>query len=99
LERLYGLKQAGQGWYEELTKVMVGKLGVKRSALDHSILYRKHNEEHTIVAMATDDMALTSKRESDIVKLKSKVSQHWEIMDGGKMQWYLGFTIEWDQVA
>ena len=49
---------------------MVGELGFKRSALDHSVFCRKHNEEHTIVSVATDDMALTSKRKSDIVKLK-----------------------------
>jgi len=64
---------------------MVGKLGFKQSALDHSVFHRKRNEEHTIVAMATDDMALTSKQESDIIKLKSKISQHWKITDGGKM--------------
>jgi hypothetical protein len=29
LKGLYGLKQAGRGWYQELTKVMVGELGFK----------------------------------------------------------------------
>ena len=85
LKGLYGLKQAGRGWYQELTKVMVGELGFKRSALDHSVFYRRRDEEHTVVAVATDDMALTSKREADIVKLKSEISQHWEITDGGEM--------------
>ena len=99
LKGLYGLKQAGHGWYQELTKVMVRKLNFKRSALDHSIFYRKHGEEHTIVAVATDDMAITSKRAVDITKLKSKLRQHWEITDGGKMHWSLGFEIKRDRAA
>jgi Reverse transcriptase (RNA-dependent DNA polymerase) len=99
LKGLYGLKQAGRGWYQKLTKVMVGKLGFKWSALDHSVFCRKCNEEHTVVAVATDDMALTSKWKSDITKLKSEISQHWEITDGGEMQWYLGFAIKRDRVA
>ena len=99
LKGLYGLKQAGRGWYQELAKVMVGELGFKRSALDHSVFYRRSEEEHTVVAVATDDMALTSKRASDIVKLKSEISQYWQITDGGEMHWYLGFAIKRDRVA
>ena len=41
MKGLYGLKQARRGWYQELTKVMVGKLGFKRSALNHSVFYQK----------------------------------------------------------
>jgi hypothetical protein len=97
LKGLYGLKQAGcGGWYQELTKVMVGKLGFKQSVLDHLVFYKRSKEDHTVVAVATDDMALMSKRASDIVKLKSEISQHWQITDGGEMHWYLGFTIKRD---
>ena len=99
LKGLYGLKQAGHGWYQELTKVLVGKLGFKRSALDHLVFYKCHKEEHTVVAVVTDDMALTSKWVVDIAKLKSKICQHWVIMDGGEMHWYLGFEIKQDQAA
>ena len=43
-------------------------------------------------------MALVSKQESNIIKLKSEIGQHWEITDGTKMQLYLGFSIKQDQV-
>jgi len=99
LKGFYGLKQAGCGWYQELAKVMVGELGFKQSVLDHSVFYRRSTEEHTVVAVATDDMALTSKRASDIAKLKSEISQYWQITDGGEMHWYLGFAIKRDRVA
>ena len=58
---LYGLKQAGRGWYLEMMKVFVENLGFKRSKADHLVFYRKRGEEHTVVVVATDDMAVTSK--------------------------------------
>ena len=59
---LYRLKQAGRGWYKEMSKVFMTKLGFKRSAIDHSVFYWHKGEEHTIVAVETDDMAVTSKK-------------------------------------
>jgi hypothetical protein len=64
-----------------LTSVFIDELGFRRSAVDHSIFYRRSEEEHTIVAVATDDMALTSKRAMDIEKFKSKLGRHFEITD------------------
>ena len=61
LKGLYGLHQAGRGWYKEMAGVFVNKLGFKKSAVDHSVFYRRMKDEHTIVAVATDDMAITSK--------------------------------------
>ena len=54
---LYGLKHAGRGWYLKMSRVFLKELGFERSAIDHSVLYRRKAEEHTIVAVATDDMA------------------------------------------
>ena len=65
LKGLYGLKQAGRGWYMEMMRVFIKELGFERSVIDHSVYYRCKGEEHTIVAVATDDMALTSKRAED----------------------------------
>jgi Reverse transcriptase (RNA-dependent DNA polymerase) len=58
---LYGLKQAGRGWYLEMSRVFVKELGFTRSAIDHSVFYQRDGETHVIVAVATDDMAVTSK--------------------------------------
>ena len=60
LKGLYGLKQAGRGWYLEMSKVFVNNLGSKRSAIDHSVFFKREGEEHTIVTVATDNMAVTS---------------------------------------
>ena len=48
-------------------------------------------DKHTVIAVATDNMAITSKRLQDIEKLKDKLHQHWKISDLGELTWYLGF--------
>jgi hypothetical protein len=99
LKCLYGLKQAGRGWYKEMSRVFTTELGFTRSAVDHSIFYRRSGEEHTVIAVATDDMALTSKRRIDIEKLKEEISRHWDISDKGELSWYLGFEVKQNRAA
>ena len=96
---LYGLKQAGRGWYLEMSRVFVKELGFTRSAIDHSVFYRRDGEAHVIVAVATDDMAVTSKRAVDAEKFKSDIRKFWEITDHGPIKWFLGFEIKRDREA
>ena len=44
LKGLYGLKQAGRGWYLEMTRVFLKELDFKRSAIDHSMYFRHKGE-------------------------------------------------------
>ena len=83
LKGLYGLKQASMGWYIKMAGVFMYKMGFKQSAIDHSVFYQRSSEEHTIVAVATDDMAVTSKRKVDAKQFKSKVKEFWEITNHG----------------
>ena len=66
LKGLYGLKQAGHGWYLEMSRVFLKELGFEYSASDHSVFYWHTTKEHTIIMVATDDMAVTSKLLIDI---------------------------------
>jgi hypothetical protein len=94
LKALYGLKQAGRVWRQELMKVLVTDLGFKRSAVDHLICLRRTTDEHSIVAVATDDMAITSKQTADVKRFKSELWQYWEISDKGELSWFLGFEVK-----
>ena len=96
---LYRLKQAGGGWYMEMTRVFIKELGFERSAIDHLVYYRHKGEEHMIVAVATDDMALTSKRAEDAQQFKAKIKIFWDITDHGPIKWFLRFEIKRDQDA
>ena len=99
LKGLYGLKQAGRGWYLEMSKVFINNLGFKRSAIDHSVFFKQKGDEHTIVAVATDDMAVTSKRPEDAHRFKDEVRKYWDITDHGPIKWFLGFEIKRDREA
>ena len=37
---LYGLKQAGRGWYKEMAGVFMDEMGFKQSEIDHLVFYR-----------------------------------------------------------
>jgi hypothetical protein len=52
-----------------------------------------------IVAVATDDMALASKRAEDAERFKSESRKFWEITDCGPIRWFLGFEIKRDRNA
>ena len=47
----------------------INKLGFKWSAVGHSIFFQHKGEEQTIIAVATDNMAMTSKCTLDIYKV------------------------------
>ena len=94
LKGLYGLKQAGQGWYMQMSKVFMNEMGFKWSAIDPSVFYQRTRDEHTIVAVAMDNMAVTSKQIIDIECFKSKVKEFWDVMDHGPIKWFLGFEIK-----
>ena len=99
LKALYGLKQAGRVWHQELMKVLVTDLGFKQSAVDHSIFLRQTVDKHSIVAVATDDMAVTSKRTANVERFKSELRQYWEISDKGELSWFLGFEVKCDSTV
>ena len=47
------------------------------------VFYKKGIEGHTIIAVVTDDMIVTSQQIVDVQEFKSQVRKHWEIIDMG----------------
>jgi hypothetical protein len=44
-------------------------------------------------------MALTSRRQADVERLKEEISHHWDISDKGELSWYLGFEVKRNRAA
>ena len=63
------------------------------------MFYRRTAEEHTIIAVATDDMAITSKQPADAKRFKNDIKMFWDITDHGPIKWFLGFEIKRDWKA
>ena len=54
-------------------------------------------EEHTIITVVTDDMAVTSKRSADAEMFKKNIRKFWDITNNGPIGWFLGFQIKRDR--
>jgi hypothetical protein len=50
-----------------LTSTLVKEMEFQQLAVDHSVYFRRSEDEHTIIAVATDDIALTLKRATVIL--------------------------------
>ena len=94
IKDLYRLKQAGRGWYQEVSWVLIKDLGFAHSTVDHSVFFQQSSDEQTIIAVVTDNMAVTLKCPEDIVRFKEEIRKYWEITDNGPIHWFLGFQIE-----
>jgi hypothetical protein len=60
LRSLYGLKQAGFEWSEELASAFA-KMGFSRSQIDQAVYYYRRTDKHMVITISVDDMAVTSK--------------------------------------
>jgi hypothetical protein len=96
LRSLYGLKQAKFEWSEELKKFFLD-YGFTRSKGDQAVYFRRNAEEHTIITVSVDDMAVTSKHLQDIECFKVELHKRFDISDLGELTWLLGLKVERDQ--
>ena len=90
---LYKLKQAGCGWYQEMSQALVKDLRFTHSTVDHLVFFQHLPNEHMIIAVTMDDMAVTSKQAKDITRFKAEIQHYWEITDNGPICLFLGFQI------
>jgi hypothetical protein len=93
LRSLYGLKQAGFEWSEELEKFFLD-YEFTRSQVDQAIYFRWNTEEHTVIAVSVYDMAVTSKCLQDIERFKAELHERFDISDLGELTWLLGLKVE-----
>jgi hypothetical protein len=56
-------------------------------------------DEHTVITVSVDDMALTSKSLRHIVLFKDELRKCFEISDLGELTWLLGLKVERDRAA
>ena len=89
---LYGLKQAGRGWYKTYCHAMK-MLEMMRSESDHAVFYR-HNgcTSMSIVGTSVDDLAITGTPDY-VAEFRSGIKNHFEMTDIGKLAWVLGIEV------
>jgi hypothetical protein len=95
LRSLYGLKQAGFEWSEELEKFFLD-YGFTHSQVDQAVYFRQNAEEHTVITVSVDDITITSECLKDIKCIKAELSERFDISDLGELTWLLGLKVERD---
>ena len=80
---LYGLKQAPRQWYKRFDTFMIAQ-GYTRSRYDNCVYFRQYFDGSFIyLLLYVDDMLIASKDKSLIGKLKSQLSEEFEMKDLG----------------
>ena len=56
-------------------------------------------DEHIIITVSVDDMAVTSQHLRHITLFKLQLQDHFEITDLGELNWLLGLKVEHDRLT
>jgi hypothetical protein len=88
---IYGLKQSGQKWYEQLTQHFISYKFVP-SNFDLCVL--THKTEAFFIAIYMDDITLYSPGGPMMNNVKNTLKSEFEVTDGGDLQWLLGIQIK-----
>jgi len=95
---LYGLKQAGQKWYNALCHVLTD-LGFEVSQADPGVFYTQAKGHILILAVHVDDCMMTGSSGELIEQYKQKFHAHYALTDLGPLHWLLGIKVTCDRAA
>ena len=73
--------------------------GYTRSQVDRAVYFRHQDDEHTVITVSVDDMAVTSKHLKHIVKFKDQLRKRFEITDLRELTWLIRLKIERNRAA
>ncbi|KAM2012453.1 hypothetical protein ACFX1T_024318 [Malus domestica] len=94
---LYGLKQSPRQWYKGFDGFMIGQK-YTRSHYDHCVYFRKLQDGTFIyLLLYVDDMLIACKSKVEIERLKTQLSNEFEMKDLGEARKILGMEIERDR--
>uniref|UniRef100_A0A2N9FP23 Integrase catalytic domain-containing protein n=1 Tax=Fagus sylvatica TaxID=28930 RepID=A0A2N9FP23_FAGSY len=90
---LYGLKQAPRAWYSRIEAYFV-KEGFERCSCEHTLFIKTGDGgKILIVSLYVDDLIFTGNDESMFVKFKNSMKLEFDMIDLGKMKYFLGVEV------
>ncbi|KAJ0683430.1 putative RNA-directed DNA polymerase [Helianthus annuus] len=92
VKSLYGLKQAPRQWNEKLNEVLL-KMGFVQSLCDHSMYIMSVNSVFVVLLVYVDDIIVTGNSEVDIIRVKTVLSESFQIKDLGVLKYFLGIEV------
>ena len=89
LQNLYGLKDAGNTWYNHLRKGLTTKMGFRQSLVDPCLFYR----DHVMLAIYVDDCIIFTPEKKYADQLYKELASAFAVEDEGDVNHYLGINI------
>ncbi len=89
---LYGLKQAARAFWRQLLQA-AKNMGLARSSADLCLYYKLNDNRLVMMLSWIDDNAIMGYKK-DMLDLKKELMNQFECDDCGKMDKYVGCTIE-----
>ena len=74
-------------------------MGFSHSQVDQAVYFKRSQDEHTVITVSMDDMAVTLKDLVHITHFKAQLREHFEITDLGELHWLLGLKVTRDCTA
>src|SRR5271169_1504954 len=92
---LYGLKQSGRSWFNEIAPALL-EFEFKMCESDRSIFMHTNKKGlKTYIALYVDDFLISSEDNDDLVEIKRRLSERYEMKDRGIARKFLGIQIEY----
>ena len=89
---MYGLKQASRAWYEEISEVLLNRLGFNCSEHKPCVFVR-NKMSFMIIALYVDDLLIFSNDEAERKNVKKVLSSEFEMKDLGDVRKVIGVRI------
>lgn len=90
---LYGLKQSGREWNHKLDQVLTS-IGFKPCHADTCVYTMNVGKQINIVLVYVDDILLACSSVNDLLIYKQKISDHFDVVDKGPVDFFLGMEIQ-----
>jgi hypothetical protein len=93
LKGLYGLKQAGRVWNNNIHEFIV-QIGFRQSAADRCICIYEAGSKRLFLRLYVDDCLIAYESEADVNKVIKAISRSYTIKDLGEPKVFLGISID-----
>jgi transposase InsO family protein len=90
---LYGLKQSGRQWHANINHSLLAN-GFTPLHADRCVYVRRKADSIVIIALYVDDLLIASSKTPELLSIKRKLAQQYEMEDMGEATFILGIDIK-----